>query len=70
MDGGGRTTSQACGLIQALAYAVVRPLSAHGHFVEHQTFHLDEGLHPIIVDLRQVEPGRENMTNENGKQVF
>ena len=34
---------------------VVRPLSPHGHFVEHQTFHLDEGLHPIIVDLRQVE---------------
>ena len=55
MDGGGRTTSQACGLIQASAYGVLRPLSAHGDLVQQENFHLNEGLHLLVIDLRQVQ---------------
>ena len=53
--GGGRTTSLACGLTKTLAFGVVRPQSSHRDLVQQKHFHLDEGLHLLVIDLRQVQ---------------
>lgn len=37
------------------ADGVLRPLSAHGDLVQQENFHRNEGLHLLVIDLRQVQ---------------
>ena len=43
---------------------------AHGHFVEHQTLHVDEGPDPIVVKFGQIELGLQIDVEPAGRAML